>query len=411
MVGRDSLTVMNLFLLFCSYQISSASSMMQHSKYLKPTSSLVSLFANGGRSANGLTGHSVKRFSTNEARKHAFSNKDSTNAFNSLTVLSLVGAGAYLSNANELSNSNRATTKCYAAASESGLLETRTEEVTITDLEAELIANSLYEDLVSIPGVPKHFERLICQMVIKTFVSAIPTSVTEEEFNTLISGEADDRNVKRALINAVSDKLYIPFVSKEAQIELVNKLGNAFLVEPNLAPARHRLLVRSLKGAADVEHRQTVADELNANVDVPLLGEGQEQVMAEKFVELGFGTLEFFTPTAIKDLIRASSPEELIEVRTNMLDRLNEKINIPFVSEEDERIAYASVVDLFLGYYGLADGTKPKDEQLEDVQRELEMCTIELDSYREHMVGKEKDMVDNLAKLKTREEALLKDLK
>jgi hypothetical protein len=49
--------------------------------------------------------------------------------------------------------------------------------------------------------------------------------------------------------------------------------------------------------------------------------------------------------------LEAATPEVIQKIRDNLVDRLNEKIDVPWRSEEDEKKAYRAIVDYFLSFY------------------------------------------------------------
>ena len=92
------------------------------------------------------------------------------------------------------------------------------------------------------------------------------------------------------------------------------------------------------------------------------------------------------------------------------MNRLNEKIDVPWVSEEEEKKAFRYVVDFFLSSYGLEEGTKDPEEVLDDIRHELKICAIELEAYRENSYDKEQRLIEKLSLLEEKEKTLSREL-
>ena len=92
-------------------------------------------------------------------------------------------------------------------------------------------------------------------------------------------------------------------------------------------------------------------------IDVPLMNEKLEQEVFLKLARSISGAFEQLVPLEMRDLLTHSSPEELQEARQNLIDRLNEKIDIPFKTEQKERKYFVVIVDFLLKRYGLLKDT------------------------------------------------------
>lgn len=265
--------------------------------------------------------------------------------------------------------------------------KTRRSEVTVTDVEAELIARKL-RDLCDIPGIPNIIEKPIVEQVIKAFIQVCPLVLPEDVFNKLIAGEGGTNGVNEAIIRQINEKIYIPLISKEVQNHIVEQLCIVLFTPAQLGVVKRQMLTRAMRDVMNVESRQKFADKLNQCIDLPLLSEDHEQHMAEKIVNMCFDVLETFIPQSVRDVLENSSPEELRELRESLSVRLAEKIDIPFANEEEEQRVLKFVVDFFLEYCGLQDGTKTPSEQLNDLEHRLKCLDLELEAYEEISMDK-----------------------
>lgn len=278
--------------------------------------------------------------------------------------------------------------------------------VKITDVEAEMIAKRL-QGMIDIPGIPNAIERPIVEQAIKAIIDVCPLVLPEQVFNKLIAGEAGINGVSEAIIRQINDEVYIPLLSREAQKFVVEQICIIlFSPNTNFETVRRQMVARALKELFNADSRVCLATKLNETVDIPLISENNEQIMAEQLVNLCFDVLETFIPTCIRDILETTSPEELRDVRDNMVNRLSEKIDVPFTSEEHEEKALRFIVDFFLSIYGLQEGTKHLDEQLAEVEHKLKSVEIELKAFQEISKEKIKKMKENRGTLRKKKREL-----
>jgi len=105
-------------------------------------------------------------------------------------------------------------------------------------------------------------------------------------------------------------------------------------------------------------------------------------------------------------ILQSSSPDELKEVRINLITRMNESIDIPFIDEKQEQVYCTIIVDFHLKKYGLAKGTNQPHEELMDVEYEIEGTQIQLEAQRAVNTEKEADFVNKLENLEKRKKEL-----
>ncbi len=93
-----------------------------------------------------------------------------------------------------------------------------------------------------------------------------------------------------------------------------------------------------------------IATRLNNIVNIPVLGEQKEQIIFEKIINSIDTVLYSILPDEIYDTIHMASdgitPTEAGIIRTRIEKIVAEKINIPFVSEEDELKLIRAFLDI-----------------------------------------------------------------
>jgi hypothetical protein len=108
--------------------------------------------------------------------------------------------------------------------------------------------------------------------------------------------------------------------------------------------------------------------------------------------------------------LEAATPEVIQKIRDNLVDRLNEKIDVPWRSEEDEKKAYRAIVDYFLSFYLGNEFTMTPQERLDDVEHDMKLYKMQLEAVRENSASKEKVLVANIKVLKKDKRQILRKI-
>ncbi len=250
--------------------------------------------------------------------------------------------------------------------------------VELSETEIELIARNLKET-IDFPFLPNSLEKQIVKAALTSFCKIAPVSLPKGLFEELISGNQDWDNVKEEVINDLNDAICIPIVSRKVQDQIVDSICTVMFTSKSEKAAKRQMIGRVLQTTLNQDSEDEFATMLNDMIDIPFMSEEQEQVLMLKLVRRINKAFETMVPEEMREILTRSSPEELQDARNNLIDRLNEKIDIPFKSHEEERVYFAAIVDFLLKRYGLAKGTKMPEEELVDVGKELEMIEVELD--------------------------------
>lgn len=97
----------------------------------------------------------------------------------------------------------------------------------------------------------------------------------------------------------------------------------------------------------DQQTRVELASKLNALVDIPLIGEDQEQDMALKLIDMCVGPVEEAAPAKIEmaEMTRSTSRGVMENMVTSKIVKaINGRIDVPFVNEEQEERAITLIV-------------------------------------------------------------------
>jgi hypothetical protein len=85
------------------------------------------------------------------------------------------------------------------------------------------------------------------------------------------------------------------------------------------------------------ETREKLAAKLNKIINIPLVGEDHEQIMAEQIIEM---CLASYSDVDIEEMKNS--------LKMQLVEKLNSAVNIPFASEEMEAAVLAKVADFIL---------------------------------------------------------------
>ena len=260
--------------------------------------------------------------------------------------------------------------------------------------------------MIDLPMVPNPIEKIVVKQIIMAFCEIAPVVLSEEVFIQLVSGEQDSDAVSEEIIREISDKICIPIISRDVQDSIVDKVCAVMFTSASSKKVKRQMIARSVRDSLNQNSKEELATKLNNMIDIPFVSEEKEQEMAEAIINSAAKTFEKVVPEPVRDMLMTTSPEELRGVRSNLILRLNEMIDIPFKSEAEEEEMIENIVDFLLQYYGLAEGTKTPEEELEDVERELTKIDIQIEAQRMVNEDKEEDFLNKKASLQHRKKTL-----
>lgn len=96
------------------------------------------------------------------------------------------------------------------------------------------------------------------------------------------------------------------------------------------------------------EARKSLATKLNGMIDIPMLGEEHEQMMAEKLIDMCLGPLESSVPSETELVAANGNPQQQSAMQSSMVQKLNGMIDVPFANEEQEAMVLSLIVDSFI---------------------------------------------------------------
>lgn len=98
---------------------------------------------------------------------------------------------------------------------------------------------------------------------------------------------------------------------------------------------------------------EKIASQVNEQVNLPFLGEEQERVVLVKVVRWLDQTLYQMLPNEIYDCIRMAEggidEEEADTLKRRIRDGVNNLVNLPFLTENQEQKLFGLVIDIIVG--------------------------------------------------------------
>lgn len=273
-------------------------------------------------------------------------------------------------------------TRTTATTTEVVLSEVEDPPVELTETEIELLVRNL-KGSFDIPYIPAFMEAQVLKTALTSVCKVAPVALPEGMFIELVAGKVDWSEVEYEVIQMLNEEICIPVISREIQDELVKGICTVLFCPMQDKAARRKMFGRAIQASLNLDSEEEFARMLNDMIDVPFVSEEQEQVVARKLAKSIHAAFETLVPESMREILQNhSSPEELREARTNIVNRLNEMIDIPFQSEVEEEEQFKKIVDFLLERYGLAEGTKMPEEELANIARELSILEEEIEIHK-----------------------------
>jgi hypothetical protein len=99
-----------------------------------------------------------------------------------------------------------------------------------------------------------------------------------------------------------------------------------------------------------------MVEHMNRIVDIPLLGEGQEEKLLTSAVEACAHVIENVLPQEVAKALSGESPDGIAKTKALVVNRINEQVDLIGLSEEQEKSLIETLVDLIINEY--VDGTQ-----------------------------------------------------
>lgn len=294
----------------------------------------------------------------------------------------------------------------------------RTSDTSLDDFFTEELCANLAEEVqkrVALPFVPEPIVLFVLTQAIQNLSSdlnpetlqrvqeLLEAETTESKFDDLPEQERDAlADQVAAELNA---KIDVPMFDEEQELEVLKQIMRVVLqiITTTDGEARKAMVQTQLQVSRDIlgsdESRAQLVKAINAAVDIPILGESEEEAILTTAVGLCADTLQALLPPDLIETLKGESPEGLVRMKEYLILTVNEKVDLVGLSEEQEKVLIESMIEILIDTY--VDDTEAefllltKEEQqslLEEraalLEREMELSTRRYEREQQNLAAK-----------------------
>lgn len=99
------------------------------------------------------------------------------------------------------------------------------------------------------------------------------------------------------------------------------------------------------------ETRIKLAKHLNELVDIPLIGEAHEEAILVAAIDQAAKVIQDVLPVDVVKTLRGDSSEGIAKTKALVIDRINERVDLIGLSEEQEKVFLETLVDVLIDSY------------------------------------------------------------
>jgi hypothetical protein len=247
----------------------------------------------------------------------------------------------------------------------------------ITELPS-FISDSVFGDIaaqvqsrVKVPPIPSPIVRYVLTQALRSMSKDLsPTLLcqVEELLDSEKTASKDDdltESEVQKLANAIAHELVqknvidVPILDSKQEYEiLVQILNVVFSILTTSESERRAAFIESAQQflAQDLlgtpEGRKVLIQKINAAVDIPIFNEQQEERIFTAAVEACASTLQFlFPPELLRTLKGETDHNNLMEMKQFLILKVNEKVDLVGLNEQQEESLIRTMVDLLIESY------------------------------------------------------------
>lgn len=269
------------------------------------------------------------------------------------------------------SSTRHATSKAIAAGEEGSISQAQVDDLSGVISKAMLV-----------PGVPDWVKLGVVKNGISQVAGAINDGRLPPEVSAQVVGAMSGGLVSERLAGQVADAIAphvdLPLLNEEQEREMIQNIVAGMIVQKE----ESNILAEAVKGTAKFaavqgrgimsaivelrtpESRRALATRINAEVDMPVLNEEQEQQILNMAIDaLGNAVINKVPAEALQAAVNAGDGAAVEEFLTAILVQ---ELNIPFVGDDKKREIARNVVDT---WFAQVDQDELKREEAEAQQR------------------------------------------
>lgn len=323
-----------------------------------------------------------------------------------------------------LSLQQRPRTTCLSAAA--------TTESQLANVFTKELSAALAEEVqkrVELPFVPEPVVLFVMTQAIQRLSVDLSPSTLQQVQELLDAEDTESKydDLPEEERNALADqvaaelntKIDVPMFDEEQELQALQQIMRVVFevltttdVEARSAMVQTQLQVsRDLLGSD--ESRAQLVKSINAAVDIPILGEAEEEAILTTAVGMCADTLQALLPPDLIESLKGESPEGLVRMKEYLITTVNERVNLAGLSEEQEQVLIESMVDILIDTY--VDDTDAEfllltkeeqqatlEERADKLSRELELSTRRYEREQQNLAAQYERIQSRLEKYGTK---------
>jgi hypothetical protein len=294
-------------------------------------------------------------------------------------------------------------------ASSPSPLSITTSPLLFSDAVFDKIASRVQEQ-VSIPMVPTPIVNYCLTRALQRMGQDLSPALLGKVEDVLAaeatSSKLDDLSVDEC--NLLADQIAkeltekgvvdVPMLNAQQEYEILSQIFRIVMAIVTTSDEERRLafiestqLVAQDLLSTSPERRRALVTKLNDRIDLPLLGEEQEAQLLTKAVDMFANALSTLLPPTLIHSLKGESQDSLAEFKEFVIAKVNEKVDLIGLSEDQESSLIRTMIDLLIESYvdptatnllrlkqnqGASDPRAALQRQVQLIQRDIDLSRV-----------------------------------
>ena len=235
---------------------------------------------------------------------------------------------------------------------------------------------------------------------VREFLASSSTTSKYDDFS-----EEDRVALALQVAEEVNPQIDVPILDEEQELQVLQEIFKVVFacLSVNKSALRKQMIDKAPSVSRDLlgdeSSRRDLAKAINEAVDIPLLDETQEEEVLILAVASCGDTLQTLLPPEFVETLKGERPEALLEIKQFLVQKVNEKVDLVGLNEEQEQVLIEKTVDILVDKY--VDGTEVefmlmgKEEQLTKLEekkllleREIELSKQRFEREQENLAAR-----------------------
>jgi len=275
---------------------------------------------------------------------------------------------------------------------------------------------------VEIPFVPQPIVLFVMTQAIQNLSSDLSED-TLQKIQEMLEAEStestyDDtpKEERDALADQVARelnaKIDVPMFDEVQELEVLKQIMRVVLqvMTTTDVEVRNAMMQTQLEVGRDIlggdESRAKLVQAINAAVDVPILGESEEEAILTTAVGMCAELLQTLLPPDLIETLKGESPEGLLRMKEYLITTVNAKVDLVGLSEEQEQVLVEKMVEILIDTY--VDDTEAefllltKEEQQSTLEEKATSLNREMESSTRRYQREQQNLAAQLERIQLR---------